>query len=384
MKKEDLTGLIVYVVMLAIAVVFGFTILKEYSPSSGLGTLFVLFVILAIVGGVVLAALLEELGHITGAKIGGYNIDSVSILGFTFVKIDGKFKFKFASFDGLTGETKISPKKNENKEPNPTPYLLFPGLYLFIEILLFIVLFIVFGTIAGNKASFLARTGYFLLTMAIISAMVLVYNIFPVQVDTTNDGYRFKLISNPKNKEAFNELLRVERAIENGETGVEVKTFETITNFTAELNLNKVYTLFDQEKFTEAEPFIDTILANKEEISPKLYVRTKAQKIYIYIMTKTREEALEYYNREVPHEERKAISQDISMSCVRAYLLMSGLLDGSESETIIALNHVLKAYKRTNKNRQSIEMRLYNNALNKVIEAHPKWGLEGYFLQEKE
>ncbi len=64
-------------------------------------------------------------------------------------------------------------------------------------------------------------------------------------------------------------------------------------------------------------------------------------------------------------------------------MLMSGILDKSLSETEIALNHVMKAFKRTPKNRQTTELKLYNNALKRVIEAHPNWNLEGYLLEEK-
>ena len=383
MKKEDLTGMIVYVFMLAIALMFGFTILKEYSGTSGLGSYFILFVLGAIIAGTIVSCVAVELGHIVGAKIGRYEILFVNVMGFMFYKRDNKFRFKFGGFDGLGGETKIAPKDGE-KPSNPTPYLLFPSLFLVTLMIVFIVLFITFNNVAlGIKTAPLTRVGYFLLTMAIISAMLFVYTIFPAQLDTKNDGYRLKLISNPKNKEAFNELLRVEKAIADGDSNVEIKTFEQITNFTADLNLNKVYALLDNEKFEDAIPFVQAILDNKDSVSSKTYIRTKALYIYILINIKPLEEVLEYYNKEVLLDERKVIAADISMPSVRAYLLMSGLLDKSESETFYALDHVTKAYKRTPKNRQPIELRLYNKALKMVIEAHPKWELEGYILNEK-
>ena len=383
MKKEDLTGMIVYIFMLAIALMFGFTILKEYAGTSGLGNYFILFILGAILAGSILSCALVELGHVVGAKVGRYEVLSVNIMGFMLYKRDDKFKFKFGRFDGLGGETKIAPK--EGKKPsNPTPYLLFPSFFLIIIMVVFVILFITLNNMSlSDKTSALTRSGYFLLTMAVIASMLFIYTIFPAQLDTMNDGYRLKLISNPKNKEAFNELLRVEKAIANGESDVEVKTFEQITNFTADLNLNKVYALLDNEKFEDAIPYIQAILNSKENISSKTFIRTRALYIYIMINIKPLEEALEYYNNEVPLEERKLIAADISMPSVRAYLLMSGLLDKSESETFLALNHVTKAYKRTPKNRQPIELRLYNKALQKVIDAHPKWELESFALVEK-
>ena len=61
---------------------------------------------------------------------------------------------------------------------------------------------------------------------------------------------------------------------------------------------------------------------------------------------------------------------------------MSGLFDKSKSETIIALNNVMKAYKHTAKNRKNIETTLFNEVLRKVIEAHPNWELDNYLLSE--
>lgn len=384
MKKEDFTGLVVYLLMIAIAVVFGFTVLKEYAPGSGLGNMFFLFVIGAIVSGIVVSALAFELGHIVGAHVGGYKTDSVNILGFCFYKSEGNRKFKLAAFDGLTGETKLAFNDKREKEPNPTPFLLFGSLFTFVMLVISIVLFVVLNNAAaGQKDSDLARAGYFILVVGVIGAMILVYNIFPAQLDTVNDGYRLTLVANPANREAFNELLRVQKAIENGDKNVELKMFDSITNFTADLNLNKVYQLLDEEKYDEAAPYIQHILDAKNNISSLIYLRTKALFIYCYIMSHSLEESKEYYDKEISLQERKEFANDVSMPSIRAYMLMSGLLDRSESETRLAITKVVKAYKRATKARQPIELRLYNKVLDKVIEAHPKWSLEGYHLEEK-
>ena len=39
MKKEDVSGIIVYVLILAIAVVFGITVLREHAMNSGFDTI---------------------------------------------------------------------------------------------------------------------------------------------------------------------------------------------------------------------------------------------------------------------------------------------------------------------------------------------------------
>ena len=377
MKKEDVSGIIVYLLILAIAVVFGLTVLREYSSQWDSVLVYILFIFGAILSGVILNAVMFEVAHILGAKAGRYKILSVNILGLLWYKDGEKSKFKFSGYDGLTGETRILPKEDAKKEPNPSPYLLFGTLFYALEIIIAVVLFTLQKELHND---IFTRVSYFVLVIAVIGGMVLVYNILPFKLDATTDGYRMRMTSNKANKIAFNELLRVEEAVRQGETDVEVATFNEITNFTADLNLNKVYMLLDKGEFEEAEKLIDIIIAGKETISEKVYIRARAQKIYINIYTKPLEEAKEYYEKEVPMVERRQLSNDLSMVSVRTYLLMSGLLDNSKSECTIAINNVRRCFNNTPKQRQKTEANLFNEALKKVDEVHPNWKLSEFAI----
>ena len=384
MKKEDITGIIVYLGIIVLAVIFGLTVLQTHQPESTLSgnTIgYILYIIGSVLAGALLNGILFELAHVLGAKVGKYDIISVNILGLCFYKLDGKRKVKFASFDGLTGETRIVPKKDMSDKANPYPYLFFGSLFFAAEAIIVMVLFYVLKS-TENPA--LGDVAYSLLTIGAIGLVILIYNIIPLRIDSITDGYRLTMVSNPKNREAFNELLRVEYEIEQGNTDIEIKVFSEITNFTADLNLNRVYTLLDKKLYKEAEKILDKIIEAKEGISAKVYIRARAQKIYINLITKNLEEAREYYDKEVPVAERREISNDVSMASIRAYLLMSGLLDKSRSECIIALNNVYRAFKHTPKNRQETEVMLFNETLQKVVDAHPDWELEGYKLQIQE
>lgn len=378
MKKEDITGIIVYLGIIVLAVIFGLTVLQTHSSNStfqGFG--YVVYIICSVLLGAILNGFLFEMAHVLGAKIGKYDILSVNILGLCFYKAENKTKFKFASFDGLTGETRIVPKKDMVDKANPYPYLFFGSLFFAVEAIAVMILFTVmkgFQDIRGDLA-------YAILTIGAIGLVILLYNIVPLHIDSITDGYRLTMVSNPKNKEAFNELLRVEYEIEQGNTDIEIKVFDEITNFTADLNLNRVYTLLDKKQYAEAEEILDKIVGAKDSVSEKVFIRARAQKIYINLITKNIEEAREYYDKEVPVSERREISNDVSMTSIRAYLLMSGLLDKSRSECIIALNNVYRAFKHTPKNRQATEVALFNETLQKVVDAHPDWELEGYKLE---
>ena len=380
MKKEDITGLIVYIIIIALAIIFGLTVLQTHNSESSLqGFQYVLYIIGAVVVGAVFNGILFELAHVLGAKIGKYDIISVCVLGFCFYKDNGKTKFKFGSFDGLTGETKIVPKEGMVDKANPYPYLFFGSFFFVIEAIAVMIIFSVFRTAEDYG---LRDIAYGVLTVGAIGLVILLYNILPIHIDSMTDGYRLTMVSNPKNKAAFNELLRVEYEISQGNNDVEVKVFDEITNFTADLNLNRVYALLDKREYKAAEEILDKIIEAKQEVSEKVYIRARAQKIYINLYTRDLEEAKEYYEKEVPVSERREISNDVSMASIRAYLLMSGLLDRSRSECIIALNNVYRAFKHTPKNRQHTEITLFNEALEKVVAAHPDWELEGYKLEE--
>ena len=377
MRKEDVSGIIVYLLILAVAIVFGLTVLREYSNQWDSVFLYILFIFGAIASGVIFNAVMFEMAHVLGARAGRYEVLSVNILGLLWFKDGEKTKFKFSSYDGLTGETKILPKNDTKKEPNPSPFLLFGTLFYLVELIIAVVLFTLFK---NDPKEVLNRITYFIVIMAVIGGMVLVYNILPFKLDSMTDGYRMRMTTNKANKEAFNELLRVEYAISQGQTDVEIATFTNITNYTAELNLNKVYVLLDKKEFLEAEKLIDIILDGKATISEKVYIRARAQKIYINIVTKSLEEAKEYYEKEIPMSERRDLSNDMSMVSIRTYLLMSGLFDGSKSECSIAINNVRRCFNNTPKQRQKIEADLFNDALRKVDEVHPTWNLSQYKL----
>lgn len=376
MKKEDITGTIVYLLILALGAVFVFTVLKEHASASCLGDLYILFNIGAFATGIVFNAIFFEVAHIIGALIGGYSIISVNILGLNWKKDNGKVKFGFSSFDGLTGETKIVPKENAKKQANPYPYLLFGSLFIIIEVIAIMTVFSMYRNVEppmGNVA-------YFLLTVGVIGLMIFIYNILPFQLDSTTDGFRLTKVTNPKNREAFNELLKVDYDISQGKN-VEVKVFEEVTNYTADINLNKAYARLNQGDYAEAEKILDTIINAKENVSYNVYIRAKAQKVYLHLINNNMEAAAEFYDKEVPVSERRSISEDCSMPCIRAYILMAGLLDKSRSECVIAINKVGRAYKKAPEITKEVEKTLFNEALKKVNEAHPKWELDKYYIK---
>lgn len=378
MKKQDIAGIIVYLIILVLAAVFGLVVVRQFASKSNMETgIFILFIAGAIVSGVLFNSILYELAHMLGAKIGGYNITSVSILAFTFVKEGKKIKFKFSSFDGLTGETKILPKPNRKKPSNPIPYLIMGTVFYAIEVVAVVLLYSVFTREGASLTQ--NRIAYFLMIVMAVGGVILFYNIIPFQLDSMTDGYRLRLVSGKKNKEAFNKMLLGESATD--ETSEDGVSGETITSFSGDLKLNQLYVCLDEEKYIEAEELADSIVASAntdKKISHKVVFEAKANKIFLVFINKEQEEITAYFDSHLSLQDRKQLSEESGLPSLRAYILVSSLLDRSHSECFRSLDKVYKAYKRTAPEKRPLESKLFNKALELVNEKYPDWNVMEY------
>ncbi len=383
MKKQDIAGLLVYVMILALAAVFGLVVIRNYASSGKTGMetwQFILFVIGAIFAGLVGNSILYELAHMLGAKIGGYKITSVSILGFTWAKNDGKTTFHYGSFDGLTGETKIIPIQNRKKPANPIPYLVTGTILYAIEVV--IVVFAFSLLTKDTNDSTLSNIGYFLLIFMTVGGMILIYNIIPFQLDSMTDGYRLRLVSGKKNREAFNAMLL-------GKTVEEVSNEQgpnASSSFSSNLKINQVYNLLDEEKYVEAEQLLDSIIEdapNDKKMSGKTLFTAKSLKVFLIFVNQEEKVAIDYCEKNIPLRDRRDLSDESDLVSIRAYLLIAGIIDKSKSEVNRTLDKVFKVYKHTPENRRSLESKLYNKALQLVSEKHPEWGIVDYAIKEQ-
>ncbi|MCQ2793884.1 MAG: hypothetical protein MJ207_00715 [Bacilli bacterium] len=383
MKREDLISLLVYGLMVVVAVLVGFfviaplfTQLQDYLPGSG--DLNMLFAFVFVLVSVIFNVFYLELGHIVGAKIGGYSIFSVNIIGLCWYRADKKWKFRFKNFDGLTGETRIAPKKEKT---SPKPFALAPLFFYMFEVLVCMVIFYLISdalsTGPGVKMyGHLSWVPIQMIMMITIGGMLELYNIFPAKLDSTTDGYRLVILSKKENFAAYNELMRIEYAYSQNVELSDMKVFDQITDFTVQVNLYTVYRYFKQKNFTEAEKLLDHMIENKKNLKRENYCPVIAQKLYLLLLNKPVEEVKPYYDAHVSADERRYIANDISMESIRAYLLISSMLDISEHEARFAMSRVDKALKRTIPGRAEIEKELYQVALNKADQVRPEWHIK--------
>lgn len=368
MRKEEIRSLVVYMLLIVLAIIFGFAFVKDaviqYGPTHMKPFPYLL---VTVVLSYLINALGLELLHVLGAAIGGYSITYFNVLWLCFYKEENKWKFGLREFNGLSGETRFAPKR-EKKNINWVVW--FPLFGFAIELATCIVIHSQVKTAVNPGAPWLGSASLILL---LISSLLAFYNFIPLKLETMTDGYRIRLFSNPVNVKAYNEMLEIQEKRRLGKSVEKIPVFSEITEYTAEINVLAMYKYLEQEQYKEAEEIIDVLLQNEKVLSLNDYYRLIAQKIYLAILCKPIEEARQLYNDLCSSEVRRFMANDVSMPSIRAYILIAGMLEGSESEVLYAKGKVEKAKRRALASEVKTEEQLLNKAIDYVYENHPKW-----------
>ena len=366
MRKEEVRGLIIYSLMIIAAIIVGFTAIRDqmslHAPQkmSGFG-----FIIIVLIVAYLINVIGLEILHVIGSLLGGYKITGFNILGLGFYKKGNSWKFGFRDFNGISGETKIAPRK---EKLNPNLQTWFPIFGYAIELGVCVVISSLFKD--SPKSDWLVPASTITI---LIASMLAFYNFVPIKLDTETDGYKIRLFTNPVNVKAYNQMLEIQEKKRLGEEIKEIPVFEEITEYTAEINALAMYKYLEDEKFEEAEKILDKLLESQKHLSINEHNRLIAQKVYLAVLTKPLEEAKKLYDDICPTEIRRFIANDVSMASIRAYVMIAGMIEESESEVEFARSKVEKAKKRALASEIVAEEKLLGKAIDFVYNAHPKW-----------
>ena len=368
MRKEEIRGLIIYSLLIVAALIVGFTVIKPaityYGPEkmSDFGFIIVVLIIAYLVNAIGLEVL-----HVLGAFFGGYKVTSFNVLGLCLRHTPEKWKLCFRDFNGISGETIIAPKKAKT---NINLLTWFPLFGYTAELALCIVVATLIKSTPNPTNAWLRPAA---LLFVLISSMIAFYNFVPLKLDSMTDGYRIRLFTKPVNVTAYNKMLEVQEDRRLGKSLENIPVFDEITEYTAEINMLAMYKFLEDDKYTEAEEIVEKLLAHKNVLGLNEYNRLSAQKLYLAILLNPILEAKQLYEEICPIEIRRFIANDNSMPSIRAYILIAGMIEESESEVEFAKSKVEKAKKRALASEIKAEEKLLDKALNYVYENHPKW-----------
>ena len=378
MKKQEVTGLIFWIIVFGGYIAYFFAFIQPFFRDgySGFNNWFGYFFIfiLEIFAGVIVSAILLEVFHIIGAKIGGYKVISVNILGFNFYKDDNKTRFRFSRFDGLTGETKIVPNQKRQKEANPNWYIFLNSVFFIIE---FGALYFVFYFYKDNASVFLKNLARGALTFGLTAMVIWLYNLFPLQMDSMTDGYRFAMSKGKEKRKEFNRKLLesyTDIASVTEQQGNNEQQQEVIVP--SDNSVDSIYAYLILKQKDKALEVCENVLNDKNLRKHELEI--KCLRFYIQIIDAPLDEGKAIYDKDFSLNERREVSQETELPYIEAYALMAGLFDKSRSECDRILQRVAKAYKHTANNKKKIEQEIVNSVIDRVLFAHPNWELEKY------
>lgn len=373
MKKNEFATFLVYVAMLVIAVLVGFLVIRPAIAERWNSNNAIVFVIVFIIAGVIINALLLEIGHFLGAKAGHYLVVSWNVLGLSFKKSKGKWKFGFSGFDGLTGETKIVPKDIEKS--TLVGVVAIPLLLYLVEVIVCIILMAVSQrnvAFSGNSSDVWLEV--FAVVLMAIGGMIYLYDYFPAHLDSETDGYRMVAFNKKINREAYNRMALNAYKLSEGEAVRDDYIYEDITDFTAEVNMVKVYAEIDRGDINKALEILQLTIDTDNRISEGVRNNAIIMKLSLVLLTKKRDVGAKYYEN-VENEQRKYIAQFDGMPSLRSYLLVSGLIENSEAETNYALEKALRILKKNDETTKETETKLLKLTIQRVATLHPSWHL---------
>lgn len=380
MKKSEIMGYLVYAILFAMAILVGIFVVRpimtdygSYAPMEP-----IVFLIVAIVVGIVLNAAFIELGHFVGAKIGNYKVYFLTCLWLGWKEKEGKMRFGAQGFDGFLGETKIAPK---NDKSNPKPFIYMPLVFFLIEVIAGVVLIAISTSYAEGPEANLTWEWYKLLGIVILTCggIVYVYDIFPAALDSKNDGYLLTVLTNKTNIEAYNDLLRAEYKIYKGEKTDGNKIYDKVTNFTSRINAISTAAAIDDGDYAKAIAIVDKTIACKDDVSSFIYEDACADKVSLLLLSGKEEEGRKEYIS-YPLEVKKHIASMSTPAAVRTYILVSGLIDESKGELEGAISKVDAVLKKGSEQTRASDTKLAKDAIKLVLERHPDWDLSAYNL----
>lgn len=374
MKKEEVRTLVLFTIMAVLALLFGAKFVgpaNQLYGSKNMGSFWFILLNLGIAFLINIIAL-EGL-HVLGAIIGGYSITKVNVLGICIYKnANNKWKLGFKDFEGLTGETRIVPKKDKT---NIKPYIWCPLFGYAIEVATCIILYIMItrGTIE-TRSTWVAVSS---LIFILISSLIALYNFAPFKLDAMTDGFRLVLLNKEVNIKAYNEVLKIEDLNRQGKTTNEITVFDEITEYTANLNVMAMYKCLENGDLKRANEIASKLVDNKNVLDSYFYNRILAQKLYIEVLLNDDVNGVkDLYDSLCSDEIRRFIANDTSMESIRAYILIAGMIEESEGEVIYTYSRVQKAMKKTYPFQAKVEEKLLADAIEYVYKAHPKWNKE--------
>lgn len=299
------------------------------------------FIFLSILIGLIVSALLYNLGKILFAKIAGYEIVYAKCFGLTIDKSKGKAKFSYHILEIADLELKFAPK-DDDIEKNPK--LIFLGGFCFELLFIALCLLLFFLLSSGSSNSMGSFIGYMSLFAMIYGLIVLIYEAVPFRQDTPTDMFNLLVLKNKEEIKAYN-VFNVNRRRELNGKDFLVVPFDSYTSYYKAHNLYFLYLdkLYSND-LQEAVNILDTMKLNKKRLDEGERYITSSESLYLRYLIDDIDGADKLY-LQMKSDEKHSVTKPTELADFRTSLLVLGYISGDKTSTLEGINEVTKKFK---------------------------------------
>lgn len=344
----------------------------KFIDSSSLGQYAYYFV--AMIGGVVFTFLFYNLGKIMFARVAGYELLYIRLLGFFFDKSSGKTKVSFDVLSLFVVAMRFTPK-NEDLKKNPR--LIFLGGLFFEVVLLALALTFLFAFCIGRERSGIANFGWTFLYAVCFGFLTPLYELVPFRQDYPTDMYNILMTRTEEDRIAFNMYCVNQKRELTGEDFL-LPEFESFDSFYKAHTLYYVYLqdLYESKLQKAFAVLEDMKYFNKYWLEDERYIPI-AETVYLKYLVDAESDANATFTK-IKKDERKFVTDPVELSGYRTAVLVLATIH-SDKEAVLNLtkdfDKKIAQYGETPSNRVKKEISFFNSAYNKARKMKPDFEL---------
>lgn len=341
---------------------------KDFIPSGYIG---VPCFLTSIILGVVLTFLIYNAGKIIFAKIAGYRVSYIKILGFLIDKSNGKAKIKFDILSFFELSLQFTPKDDDVKK---NPKLIFLGGFIaeFILVVVALVLFFVLGfNQVKTTRSAIGWTALFIMSYGFLTPL---YEILPFRQDFPTDMFNLLVTSNEEDKIAFNVVL-INKKNEHAGKDYMPYEFENYDSFykCRVLHANYLDHLY-ASRLEKAFNVLEEMRYYNKYLNDADRYLPYGEMIYLHFFINDDKGADATY-LSMKKDDKKVVATPVLLSDYRTALLIAGLIS-SDSEKVKEIEakfeKATKEFGSEPSKRIAKEKELFMGAINKIKTTKPE------------
>lgn len=325
---------------------------------------------IAVIVGVILTFLIYNLGKIVFAKVAGYKLIYIKLIGFFIDNSKEKMKISYNIVDFFSISMQFSPNDDDTKKD---PKIMFFGGLIFETFLLIAALVFLFTLCINRQSSAISNFGWTFLFATCYGFLTPLYELIPLRQDYPTDMYNVLMTRKEEDRIAYN-ICQINKKRElTGEEFI-IPSFENYDSF---YKLHSLYYVYLENLYESKLEKAFSVLEDMKYYA-KYYLEDErylpiAETVYLKFLIDDEPGANKAF-LSVKKDERKNVTSPISLSGYRTALLVLTNIHSAKDEVIDLLkdfDSLILSYGEIKSERVKKEISLFNSAYGKCKKMKP-------------